>query len=77
MTVCSEGMKMRKAEKAKSDDNIFEKLKCHICLFCGKTYKDDYVKEQPTFGIGFICECGSDWFATYYNTFNKIPEIGH
>ena len=46
-----------------------------ICLECGKTHTAENIANQLPTGIGFLCDCGSDWLATFYNFNNKMPTI--
>ena len=52
------------------------KYKCYLCLECGRIYTHkDVMYEKTASGLGFLCDCGSDWFAEYHSLDGRIPPI--
>jgi len=46
-----------------------------ICLECGRIYKKSEADKEPTHGIGFTCDCGSDWLGQFVSLDGKLPRL--
>ena len=59
----------------KLNKHMLENKTYLICLECGRVYKKSVADKEPTHGIGFICDCGSDWLGQFVSLDGKLPRL--